>query len=368
MNRLINRANSKISLGNAAALLVFAALLSQVLGFLRVKLINANFSEFGAQSTDAFFAAFKIPDFFFYTIAAGALGVAFIPVLADHLERHDRKGSWELATSLLNFMAVCMAAVGIVIILFAEPLIHLVAPGLTPEQNHTAVAIMRIIAFNPLLFTISGIITAVQQTFGRFFFYAIAPLFYNVAIIASIFIFRDNLGLVGLGVGALFGAIIQLAIACMGLHGANFHYKPAINWKRRDFILTLKRLPPRSIDQGIDSINSIVETNFASKIGTGNITYYENAYTLHTVPIQLVGTTIATAAFPRLSERLAQGRSDLFRKDFLMVLRAIIWIILPIVVIGYFARGYFARLIFAKGSSEIAVIFGLLTGAIFFRT
>ncbi len=368
MKRFINRANSKISLGNAAALLVFAAMLSQLLGFLRVKLINANFSEFGSQSTDAFFAAFKIPDFFFYTIAAGALGVAFIPVLADHLERRDRKGAWQLATSLLNFMAVCMAVVGVIIIIFAEPLIRLVAPGLTPDQTHTATTIMRIIAFNPLLFTISGIITAVQQTFGRFFFYAIGPLFYNTAIIASIFIFRDNIGLIGLGIGALFGAIIQLLVACIGLYGVGFSYRPSINWKQRDFILTLRRLPPRSIDQGIDSINSIVETNFASKLGAGNITYYENAYTLHTVPIQLVGTTISTAAFPRLSERLAQGRVDLFRRDFQMVLRAIIWIILPIVVVGYFARGYFARLIFAKGSSEIAVIFGLLAGAIFFRT
>src|SRR3954447_12207186 len=116
MNRLINKANSKISLGNAAALLVFAAMLSQVLGFLRIKLINANFSQFGPQSTDAFFAVFKILDFFFYTIAAGALGVAFIPVLADHLERHDRKGAFELATSLLNMLAIVMLAVGFIIL------------------------------------------------------------------------------------------------------------------------------------------------------------------------------------------------------------------------------------------------------------
>jgi putative peptidoglycan lipid II flippase len=368
MNRLLRRANKRISLGGAAALLVFAALLSQLLGFLRVKLINANFSEFGPQSTDAFFAAFKIPDFFFYTIAAGALGVAFIPVLADHLERHDKKGAWELATSLLNVLAIAMAFVGVIILVFAEPLLQLVAPGLTPEQKHTAATIMRIIAFNPLLFTISGIITAVQQTLGRFFFFAIAPLFYNVAIIMSIFMFKDSLGLVGLGVGALIGAILQLIIACLGLFGADFRYRPKINWNSRDFRLTLQRLPARSIDQGIDSINSAVETNFASKLGTGNITYYENAYTLHTVPIQLVGTSIATAAFPRLSDRLAQGRTDLFRKDFLMVLRAMVWIILPVVVVSYFARGYFARLIFAKGSSEIAIVFGFLAGAIFFRT
>ncbi len=377
MNRLLRHANKRISLGNAAALLILVALFGQALGFLRVKLINANFQAFGPQSTDAFFAAFKIPDFFFYTIAAGALGVAFIPVLSDHLERYDKKGAWELATSLLNVLAVVMGFVGVIILIFAEPLVHLVAPGLDPAQKHTAATLMRLISFNPLLFTLSGIITAVQQTFGRFFFFAIAPLFYNVSIIISSVVFSvaaghnggpGHLGLVGLGIGALAGAILQLLIACFGLYGADFHWRPKVNWRNNDFKLILRQLPPRSIDQGMDSINSIVETNFASKLGTSSISYYENAYTLHTVPIQLIGTTISTAAFPRLSARLSQNRPDLFRKEFLQVLRAMIWIIMPVIVVSYFARGYLARLIFAKGAPEIALIFGYLTVAILFRT
>lgn len=366
-NRFFDRANKKISLGNAAALLIVAALSGQILGFLRVKLVNANFSQFGAQSTDAFFAAFKIPDFFFYTIAAGALGVAFIPILADHLESNDNKGAWELANSLLNMLAIIMAFIGVIILLFAEPLLHLVAPGLSPDQKHNAAIIMRLVAFNPFLFTISGILTAVQQTFGRFFFYAVAPLFYNVAIIASIFLFRDNIGIVGLGIGAMIGAVLQLLIVLFGLGGLEFVFKLKINFKDNDFRRVLRQLPPRSIDQGIDSINSIVETNFGSRLGAGSISYYENAYTLHTVPIQLIGTTIATAAFPRLTARLSQGRPDLFRQDFLKILRAMIWIAIPLVVICFFGRGYLARMIFTRGSSEITAIFGFLCGAIFFR-
>lgn len=364
-------------MGGAAALLVGATLLGQVLGFLRLKLINANFDEFGPQSTDAFFAAFKLPDFFFYTIAAGALGVAFIPILSDHLHKHDRKGAWELAVSLLNLLAIFMAIVGVIILIFAEPLVHIVAPGLkSQEQINTAATIMRLIAFNPLLFTLSGILTAIQQTVGRFFFFAIAPFFYNGAIIAAALIFSTvdskhggpgNLGLVGLGIGATVGAVLQLLVILFGMYGTEFNWKPKI-LKTKDFKLVLKRLPARSIDQGIDSINSIAETRFASILPTGSITYYENAYTLHTVPIQLVGTTISTAAFPRLSERLSAGRPDLFRKDFLMILRAMIWIMMPIIVISYFARGYLSRLIFAQGLSAIALIFGYLVGAIFFRT
>jgi putative peptidoglycan lipid II flippase len=367
-NRLLNRANKRISLGGAATLLVVTALIGQVLGFLRVKFINANFPIYGPESTDAFFAAFKVPDFFFYTVAAGALGVAFIPILADHLERHDRKGVWELSTSLLNLLAIVTGIIGVLIFIFARPLIHyIVAPSMEPEQLNNAVVIMRLIAFNPMLFTIAGILAATQQTFGRFFFYAIGPIIYNVSIIISVFLFKDTIGLVGLGIGALVGALLQVVVIFFGMHNLHFRWRPQINFALPDFRRILRQLPPRSIDQGIDSINSIVETNFARRLGTGYLTYYESAYTLHTAPILLIGTTISTAAFPRMSERLAQGRTDLFRKEFLQILRIMIWITVPVVVVCFFARGYLARIIFSRGSPEIAAIFGFLCGAIFFR-
>src|ERR1700712_5312646 len=147
MNRILRRVNKKISLGGAATLLIGSSLFGQILGFLRIKLVNANFSAFGPQSTDAYFAAFKIPDFFFFTLAAGALGVAFMPILADHLQRGDRKGVWELSSSLLNLLSILMAGVAVIILLFAEPLIrHVVAPNLDPQQLHNAATIMRLIA------------------------------------------------------------------------------------------------------------------------------------------------------------------------------------------------------------------------------
>ena len=324
MNRFLNRTNKRISLSSVAALLVASAAIGQILGFLRIKLINANFSAYGSESTDAFFAAFKIPDLFYFTLAAGALGVAFMPFLADKIQKNDKRAVWEISNSLLNLLAIVMGIVAIIILLFAEPLIrYIVAPDLTPEQLSNATAIMRLAAFNPFLFTLSAIFTSVQQAFGRFFFFAIAPLFYNAAIIVSIFVFKDSIGIVGLGIGALIGALLQLLIAFFGFIGLRYRYRARINWKNKDFRGALRQLPPRSIDQGVDSLNSIVETNFARRLGEGNITFYENAYVLHTAPTILIGTTISTAAFPRLNDRLAQGRSDLFRKDFLQVLRTI---------------------------------------------
>lgn len=368
------RKTRRVPLANVAVLLVGTSLFGQILGFMRTKLINANFNTPHTpigQNAGVYFAAFNIPDFFFYTIAAGALGVAVMPYLSDRFHRGDRKGVWELSASLLNFLAIIMAGVAVIILLFAEPLIHyVVAPGLNAQQLHNAATLMRLLALNPLLFTVSGILTSAQQTMGRFFFYAIAPLFYNVSIILSVYAFRNNIGIIGLGVGALIGAILQLIVVAIGSARLNFHWHPRIMWGSRDFRSMLKQLPPRSLDQGMDQLQSIVETNFASRQVLGGataISNYNNAYILHTAPILLLGTAISTAAFPRLNQRLSQGRPDLFRKDFLMILRAMIWLTLPVIIICYYVRGYLARLIFTNNNADIALIFGFLTAAIFFR-
>jgi putative peptidoglycan lipid II flippase len=361
----------RIPIGNVAALLIATALIGQVLGFLRTKLINANFSGAGANDAGVYFAAFNIPDLFFYVIAAGALGVTVIPYFSDRYHSGDRRGMWQLANSILNLLALLSLVVGVFIFIFAEPLLrHVVAPGLTPEQLDKAAMLMRFLALNPFLFTVSGILSSAQQTMGRFFFFAVAPLFYNLSIIVSIYMFKDSsLGIVGLGLGAFVGAWLQLAVICFGLVGSKFRWKPVIMWQNSDFRAMLRQVPPRSLDQGMDQVQSLVETNFASKIaGATGISNYNNAYILHTAPILLLGTAISTAAFPRLNQRLSQGRPDLFRKDFLKVLRTIIWLTMPVVVVCYFGRAYLARIIFSNDAPEIALIFGFLTVAILFRT
>src|SRR5215469_5659449 len=104
---------SRIPLSAVATLLIGTSLIGQILGFLRTKMVGANFPSTGPHSTDAYFAAFNIPDFFFFTLAAGALGVAFMPVLADRLHKGDHKGMWELSASLMNLLAIVMGFVAI---------------------------------------------------------------------------------------------------------------------------------------------------------------------------------------------------------------------------------------------------------------
>jgi len=155
MSKTTRLSRKKISLPGAASLLVVVMLIGQMLGFLRTMLINGNFPDKGPESTDAFFAAFKIPDFFLYVLVGGALSVALIPVLSDRLEKSDRKGFWDLSSSLLNLMAIIMGIAGIGILVFTEPLVNIVAPNLSEQQFSNAVAIMQWSAFNPLFFSLS---------------------------------------------------------------------------------------------------------------------------------------------------------------------------------------------------------------------
>jgi len=361
----------RVTIGNVAALLMATALVGQVLGFLRTKAINANFSDPGPNNAGVYFAAFNIPDLFFYVIAAGALGVTVMPYLSDRLHKGDRKGMWQLSNSIMNLLGVITLIVGVLIFAFAEPLLkHIVAPGLKPDELAKATETMRFLALNPFLFTVSGILASAQQTLGRFFFFAVAPLFYNVSIVASIYIFSGtSLGIVGLGLGAFVGGILQLAVVAFGLIGTKFVWSPKIAWRSKDFKAMMRQLPPRSLDQGMDQLQSLVETRFASKIaGVNGISIYNNAYVLHTAPILLLGTAISTAAFPKLNKRLSQGQPDLFRQDFLRILRALIWMSTPVVLVCFFARGYLSRIIFTKNAPDIALVFGFLVAAIMFRT
>jgi len=110
-----------------------------------------------------------------------------------------------------------------------------------------------------------------------------------------------------------------------------------------------------------------VETNRATTLGQGAVSYYNFATTIMNVPVMLFGTAISTAAFPRLAERLAQGRKDLFHKDLFKVMEIMVWIAMPVAVIAYFCRGYLARLLYGNVAPSVALLLGFLSVAIFAR-
>lgn len=172
----------------------------------------------------------------------------------------------------------------------------------------------------------------------------------------------------GVALGVVLGSVMQLLISCVGLFGMGFDYNFKIYWKNKGFLRVLSLLPARSLDQGIDYVNGIVETNLASRMASGTIRAYQQASVLSNVPINLIGVAISTAAFPKMAERLGQGRPDLFKSELQSVLRVIIWLALPVTVIAFFGRGYLVNFIKNGGDFKMAGILQILAVAILFRS
>ena len=367
MKAFLTRATTKLSVGWAAALLASASFMTMFLSLFRERLLNANF---GVESIelDAYRAAFTVPDFMFILLVSGALSVTFIPVLNDRLGKGNRKSAWDLSSSLLNLLSIITLLASLLIIVFAEPIVtYLVAPGMSLEGQDLAISMMRIVAINPLLFAISAVFTSMQQAVGRFFFFALAPAIYNVGIIFGIVYITPEYGIQGVTIGVIIGAVAQVVLAAVGMIGLGFSYSPTINWRNQGFRKVLVMLPQRSLDQGIDYFNSLVEISIASRLIQGSINAWQVGFMLHWVPINLIGVAISTAAFPQMSERISQGRPDLFKKEFITLLRVIIWLAVPVCIVAFFGRGYLVRLLVAEGNSTISNILGLLVIAIFFR-
>lgn len=375
----VARANLKLPLQLAATLLAGSTFLSSILGIIRDRQLNGLYYSTYPQGIDAYTVAFTIPDFMFFILVSGALSVTFIPVFNQRMADNNKKSAWELSTSLLNFMALLTLVTSVLIIIFAEPLVHyVVGPGLDESSRALAVSMMRVIAINPFLFAIASVISSMQQAVGRFTFFAMAPAVYNIGIIIGIMIFTDGInifghqifagGIMGVALGVVLGSVMQLLISCIGLFGMGFDYNFKIYWKNRGFRKVLSLLPARSLDQGIDYVNSIVETNLASRMAAGTIRAYQQASALSNMPINLIGVAISTAAFPKMAERLGQGRPDLFKKELQAVLRVIVWLALPVTIITFFGRGYIVSFIKNGGDSLMAGILGILAIAILFRS
>lgn len=130
----------------------------------------------------------------------------------------------------------------------------------------------------------------------------------------------------------------------------------------------LRLLPPRSFDQGIDYFNNLVEINLASRLGHGAISAYQLATTLYLLPINLIGVAISTAAFPKMTQRIALHQIDQFRKELQAVLRVIIWLALPVAAVVFLLRGYIVAFVKVGGAPEIADVLGILALAILFRS
>ena len=375
----IAKANQKMSVRLAAIILSSSTLISALLGIYRDRLLNSMYLDTYKVGIDAYTVAFTIPDFMYLILVSGALAVTFIPVFNDRMAKNNRESAWQMSTSLMNFLALITLVASVLIMIFAPVLVkYIVGPGLSESGQVLATSMMRVIAINPFLFAIATVITSMQQSVGRFVFNALAPTVYNLGIIVGAQFFTDGIsifghqifggGIMGVAIGVVLGAVLQLIISSIGLIGLGFDYRFKIYWKNRGFRKVLSLLPARSADQGLDYISSIVDTNLASRMADGTIRAYQQATTLYNMPINLIGVSIATAAFPQLTERIGEGKRDLFTKELRSVLRLIIWFSMPIAVIMFFCRGYIVSIIDRGGNGTISMLLGIFCLAIFLRS
>jgi len=375
----VARVNGRLSVQLAATLLASSSLLASILGLIRDRQLNSMYYDTYPTGIDAYTVAFTVPDFMFYILVTGALSVTFIPVFNQRLATGNKRSAWELSSSLLNFMALITLIASVLIIIFAEPLVHyVVGPGLDEASSALAVSMMRVIAVNPFLFAIATVIASMQQAVGRFTFFALAPTIYNIGIIFGTLVFTNGInlfgwqifegGIMGVALGVVLGSILQLIVSSIGLIGLGFDYNFKIYWKNKGFRKVLSLLPARSLDQSIDYVNGIAEINLASRMAAGSVRAFQQASTLSYVPVNLIGVAISTAAFPEMTESLGKGRMDLFKNELQSVLRVIIWLALPVTVIAFFGRGYLVNFIKNGGDALMAGILGILAIAILFRS
>ena len=382
----VTKINQRLNVKLAATIMASSTLLSSLLGFFRDRLLNSAYmpSKNGVSAgypvgLDAYTAAFMVPDFMFAVLVSGALSVTFIPVFNERWVKGNKQSAWQISSSMINFMALITMAASVLIIIFADPLMkYLIAPGLSESGHALAVSMMQVIAVNPFIFAVAAVIASIQQAVGRFMFCALAPMLYNVGIIIGTVWFTGGVnlfgwqifdgGIMGVALGVVLGSFLQLIVSAVGLAGLGFDYNFKIYWRNKGFRKVLSLLPARSVDQGMDYVVSLVEVNLASRLVDGTVRAYQQALTLHMMPINLIGVAISNAAFPQLTEHLGEGRDDLFQKDLRSLLRIIFWMALPVSVVIFFTRGYVVHFISNGGVPLIAGILGCLVVAILFRT
>lgn len=364
VTNLLNKANRRTTVGMAAVLLSGSYILSRILGLLRDRLLASHFGV--GELTDAYTAAFRLPDLLFTLLVSGALAVAFIPILAEHLERKERDEAWQVSSALLNILALGTVVVCAVAWIFADPLTTLITPGFDPERHKLTVDLTRIMLIPPVLFVISSVFGSIQQAVGRFLFFSLAGVLYNLGIIFGIVFLSGQYSIYGVAWGVVIGTVLQALLQITGCVGLGFRYSFSFNLWHPSVIKTLKLMGPRSLDQGIDQIHYTIETIIGSKLVAGSLTAYYYANNLKNVPLAIFGTAIATAAFPRLAARASAGNKEGLIEDFVKSFRMIVFLLLPSAALAVVLRGYIVRLLFGFGDATTANTLGWFAGSIIF--
>lgn len=312
----------------AAGMLSAMFLLSRILGFIRENLSGRLFNRF---QTDAFFAAFIIPDTMYYLLVGGALSAAFIPIFTEYLAKGQEEEGWKVASTFINITVLLLACFTVLGVIFAEGVAPWEAPNFPPDKMKLLIELTRVM-FPAVCFTaLAGLMGGALNSYHYFFAPALGPLFYNIAIIGGAVWLGPGMGIKGMGIGVVIGAIGNFLIQVVFLRkcGGKFYRFAYIDLNNPGFRRMLILMVPALLGLSATQINLWVTNVMASSLPEGSITALRFANRLIQLPIGIYAAGIAMAFFPLLSGLVAEKKMEQFKDNLALSLRMIYFIMIP---------------------------------------
>ena len=332
----IKQMNKLSRLTRNSLIIAFFFLIDKVIAFVRTGIVSRQYTD-EVHLLDTFNAANNLPDMLFALISGGALAMAFIPLLTEYLTTKDRAAAWDLFSRVANVGFLVTGSVAILIAIFAQQLVDAklgIAPGFGEEQRKLLAELMRLNLIGTIIFSISGLVMASLQANQHFVLPAIAPSMYNVGQIIGAIFLTPRYGIYGLVYGVILGAAFHLLIQVPGLFMYGFRWTPSLNLRHTGLIEALKLMAPRLLTMGGIQLIFLARDNLASRLDqVGAVTSLTYGWMIMQVPETILGTAIATAMLPALSELASRGDWAGFRSTIERALRVLISLTLPIAAV-----------------------------------
>ncbi len=339
------------SVSGAAFVIAATTLVSRLVGIIRDR-VFAHYYGVG-PIMDAYYAAFKIPDFIFNLLIVGALTAGFIPTFTKLLKKEDdRSSAWLLANNIINILGVSLVVICGAGIIFTPLLTKIIAPGFQGESLLWVNSFTRIMFLSPLILGVSMVLGGILQSLRQFLLYSIAPIFYNIGIIIGALVFTRGLGPVGLAWGVVFGALLHSGIQCYGAYKNGYRWKWFVNVRDPEARLIGKLMIPRTMGLAITQVSTLITTVLASYLPMGSVAVYSYATNLQSVPNGVIGVSFAVAAFPILSSAIAREDGAGFVECLGRTMRQVLFLMIPISLAILLLRAQIVRVVYGTGQFD----------------
>jgi putative peptidoglycan lipid II flippase len=268
---------------------------------------------FGAgHQTDAYFAAFQIPDYLNYILAGGTASITFIAIYTRHISHNDEAGAQRAFNAIITIMSSELVLGTTLMEIYAPQLVRLVFPKFAPDQVQLCVHLTRILLPGQIFFYAGGVVSAVLLAKRMFLYPALSPALYNVFIIAGGVLGARTLGISALAWGALAGAFLgPFLINAIGAAQGGLRYRFSFEWRNTGFREWLGLSIPLMLGVSLVSADDWILRYFASG-GVGDISRLNYAKRLFAVPISILGQATGQASMPFFASLWEQGKRKLF--------------------------------------------------------